>query len=319
MYRRRRNRSRRSRSNKQSSDCRQKPASRGLFFVWTLHEGVTKPSYTACIQETSISAMYFSRLQTGTRILGAFAVVSLAIVLISIVSLWRMHDADHTTRDLVENKLARQQAASELLGVARLNGARAVSIARSDSLELGDYFQAQLSQGEQEAAAIEARLRKLPAGRGEAELADRAARARAEWLDVRKQVFQAKEFGKTQEVEQLTANELARAFDAYTGALASLLAAADPRGACTGRCIGAGFHDQPRAAAGLRRRGPAGRLRCRLAAHAQHRRAAAAGGGTGRTRCRGRPDGDHRAPARRRDRPPVRCTEPHDGAACPPP
>jgi methyl-accepting chemotaxis protein len=168
--------------------------------------------------------MYFSRLQTGTRILGAFAVVSLAIVLISIVSLWRMHDADHTTRDLVENKLARQQAASELLGVARLNGARAVSIARSDSLELGDYFQAQLSQGEQEAAAIEARLRKLPAGRGEAELADRAARARAEWLDVRKQVFQAKEVGKTQEVEQLTANELARAFDAYTGALASLLA-----------------------------------------------------------------------------------------------
>ena len=169
--------------------------------------------------------MRFDKLQTGTKILGAFAVVSLAIVLISIVSLWRMQDADRTTRELVETRLARQQATSELLGVARLNGARTVSIARSDSLELGDYFQAQLAQGEKEAAAIEARLGRLPQGAGEAVLAERAARARAAWLDVRKQVFQAKELGKTQEVEQLAGDALARTFAAYTGALEALLAA----------------------------------------------------------------------------------------------
>ena len=168
--------------------------------------------------------MRLQNLRTGTKILGAFAVVSLAIVLISIVSLWRMGAADRTTRDLVDNKLARQQATSELLGIARLNGARTVSIARSDSLELGDYFQAQLAQGEKDGAAIEARLHKLPAGPGEASLAERAVRAKAAWLDVRKQVFQAKEFGKTQEVEQLAAGALAKTFDAYTGALEALLA-----------------------------------------------------------------------------------------------
>ena len=169
--------------------------------------------------------MRFDKLQTRTKILGAFAVVSLAIVLISVVSLWRMQGADRITRELVDNKLARQQAISELLGLARLNGARTVSIARSDSLELGDYFQAQLAQGEQDAAAIEARLARLPAGSGEAELAARVVRAKAAWLAVRKQVFQAKEFGKTQEVEQLAGTQLASSFDAYTGALAALLAA----------------------------------------------------------------------------------------------
>jgi methyl-accepting chemotaxis protein len=168
--------------------------------------------------------MRFENLRTGTKILGAFAVVSLAIVLISIVSLWRMAAADGTTRDLVDNKLARQQATSELLGVTRLNGVRTVSIARSDSLELSDYFQAQLAQGEQEAAAIEARLARLPAGPGEAQMAARAQAARAAYLAVRKQVFQAKEFGKTQEVEQLAGNELAKTFDAYMGALSALLA-----------------------------------------------------------------------------------------------
>jgi methyl-accepting chemotaxis protein len=169
--------------------------------------------------------MRFHNLRTGTKILGAFAVVSLATLLISLVSLWRMDAADRMTRDLVDNKLARQQATSELLGIARLNGVRTVSIARSDSLELGDYFQAQLTKGEGDAALLEARLRALPAGAGEAALAERAARAKAAWLDVRKQVFQAKEFGKTQEVEQLAANALAKTFDAYTGALEAQLAA----------------------------------------------------------------------------------------------
>jgi len=168
--------------------------------------------------------MTLSRIQTGTKILGAFAVVSLAIVIVSIVALWRMQAADATTRDLVDNKLARQQLTSELLGVVRLNGVRAVSIARSDSLEVGDYFQAQLNSGEKSAAQIEARLAKLPASADERILLERVGQHRQAYLKVRQQVFQAKEFGKTQEVEQLTGNALARTFDAWSGTLEALLA-----------------------------------------------------------------------------------------------
>jgi methyl-accepting chemotaxis protein len=168
--------------------------------------------------------MRFSQIQTGTKILGAFAVVSLAIVLISIVALWRMQAADAVTSDLVNNKLARQQLTSELLGMARLNGVRAVAIARSDSLEAGDYFQAQLTQGDKDAGALESRLAALASTPDEHALLDRAAQRKAAYLYVRQKVFQAKDLGKTQDVEQMTGNELARSFDAWVGALEAQLA-----------------------------------------------------------------------------------------------
>jgi len=168
--------------------------------------------------------MRLAQLSTGTKIIGAFAVVSLAIVIISLVALWRMHAADAITNDLVNNKLARQQLTAELLGVTRLNGVRAVAIARSDSLEAGDYFQAMLQQGEKNAAALEAKLGALPAVPDERALIDAVAQRKAAYVYVRKQVFQAKDFGKTQEVEQLASGELATTFDAYTQALDALLA-----------------------------------------------------------------------------------------------
>jgi methyl-accepting chemotaxis protein len=168
--------------------------------------------------------MRLAHLQTGTKILGAFAVVSLAIVIISIVALWRMQAADAITNDLVNDKLARQQLTAELQGIARLNGARAVAIARSDSLEAADYFQAQLTQGDKNAVALEAKLAALPSVPAERALIDAAAQRKAAYLKIRAQVFQAKDLGKTQEVEQTTAGELATTFDAYTHALDSLLA-----------------------------------------------------------------------------------------------
>ncbi|MGJ7917511.1 methyl-accepting chemotaxis protein [Massilia sp. LXY-6] len=176
--------------------------------------------------------MRLAKLQTGTKIFGAFAVVSVSIVLIAGVALWRMQATDAITRDLVDNKLARQQLTSELLGLARLNGVRTVSIARSDSLELADYFQAQLAQGDKDAAALESRLGRLaanPAANPAATLADHAlaldaAQRKTAWLKVRAQVFQAKDLGKTQEVEQLAGTELAATFGAYTKALEALLA-----------------------------------------------------------------------------------------------
>ncbi|MCS0583753.1 methyl-accepting chemotaxis protein [Massilia pinisoli] len=168
--------------------------------------------------------MRLAHLQTGTKILGAFAVVSLAIVIISIVALWRMQAADAITNDLVNDKLARQQLTAELQGIARLNGVRAVAIARSDSLEAGDYFQAQLTQGDKNAAALDAKLAALPSAPAERALIDAAAQRKAAYLKIRAQVFQAKDLGKTQDVEQMTAGELATTFDVYTHALDSLLA-----------------------------------------------------------------------------------------------
>jgi methyl-accepting chemotaxis protein len=168
--------------------------------------------------------MRFSSIQTGTKIFGAFAAVSAAIVVICAVALWRMGAADALTHELVEKGLARQQLTSELLGMARLNGTHAVAIARSDSLEAADYFQARLSQGDKEEGALQTRLDSLASKPDERTLMARAAAARAAYLAVRRQVFQAKELGKTVEAEQLVSSAMARTFDAYTASLDALLA-----------------------------------------------------------------------------------------------
>jgi len=185
--------------------------------------------------------MRFSRLQTRTKILGAFAIVSLATVLISCVALWRLAAADATTRELVDDKLARVQLTSELLGVVRLNGVRAMTIARSDSLELADYVQAQLAQGEKDAAALEARIAALPAPRAERALADAAAARKAAYLKVRQQVFHLKDTGQTQGVETLAGTRLGPAFDAWTGALEAVLAADSAAARAMAAASGAAF------------------------------------------------------------------------------
>ena len=163
-------------------------------------------------------------LQTGTRILASFGIVSLLILILSSVALWRMEATDTLTADLVHDKLAKQQLASDLLGVARLNGSRTVSIARSDSVELADYFLAQLVDGRKRAAALEARLAALPRSERESKLLGSAARHQGELAAIQSRLFKAKELGQTQHAEELVAGAWQAAHDAHIGALEALLA-----------------------------------------------------------------------------------------------
>ena len=168
--------------------------------------------------------MHLAKLQTGTKILGAFGIVSFLLLIISAVALWRMQSNDALTADLVYDKLARQQLTSELLGVERLNGSRTLAIARSDSLELADYFGAQLAQGRQAAAALEAKLAKLPRSAREAALVGAAEGHKAALAKVQAALFQAKELGQTGVVEQLVNGDWERHYQAHAGALEALLA-----------------------------------------------------------------------------------------------
>ena len=168
--------------------------------------------------------MHLAKLQTGTKILGAFGIFSLLLLIISAVALWRMQSNDALAKDLVYDRLAKQRLASDLLGAERLNGSRTVAIARSDSLELADYFGAQLDQGRKAAADLEAQLGKLPRTEQEAALILEAARHKAALDKVQAALFQAKEFGQTQVVEQLVGGDWERNHKAHTGALEALLA-----------------------------------------------------------------------------------------------
>jgi len=168
--------------------------------------------------------MRLATLQTGPRILGAFGLVSLLLILLAGVALWRMQATDALTADLVYDKLAKQQLTSDLLGAERLNGTRTVAIARSDSLELADYFNAQLAAGRKTAAEIAAKLGKLPRSAREVALVREAGQHKAALDKVQAALFQAKELGQTGVVEGLVGGDWEKHNKAYTGALAALLA-----------------------------------------------------------------------------------------------
>ena len=167
--------------------------------------------------------MRLAQLHTGTKILGSFSLVSLLIVIITGVALWRMQAADRIASDLVNDKLAKQQLTSDLLGVAQLNGLRIMSIARSDSIELADLYQAQLQRGERRAAGIEAAIRALPSSPAEQTLLEATLRHKTALAGVAKVVFEAKDIGRIQEVDRLLGAELEPAFARYAASLDALL------------------------------------------------------------------------------------------------
>ena len=171
-----------------------------------------------------IFPMQITQLNTGARVVMSFSIVLLVMATMSITALWRLQAANASTADLVHEKLAKQQLTSEVLGLSRLNGLRTAAIARSDSLEVSDYFQLQLTAGEKTQAALEQQLaRFVPSPAEQAKIADVDAQKKI-YLAVRSEIFKLKEMGKTQEVAELADTRLEAGFQRYTGALAELLA-----------------------------------------------------------------------------------------------
>jgi len=168
--------------------------------------------------------MRLAQLHTGTKILGSFAIVSLVIVVIACVALWRMHAADALSANLVEDKLAKQQLAADLLGLERLNGTRTVAIARSDSLELADYFLAQLADGRKQGAAIEKKWTGLSASERETALVAAGTRHKTALAAAQAELLRAKDLGQIQLVEEIIAKRWEPAYKAQVGALEALLA-----------------------------------------------------------------------------------------------
>ena len=167
--------------------------------------------------------MKLFQLKTGPRVLISFAMVLFVMACITAIALWRLHAANDNTDYLVKDKLAKQQLASELLGTAKLNGNSALSIAKSDSLETGEYFQAQLTLGDKAVERLMTQLGTLHKSGTEATLFDEVAKGQKAYLAVRKEVFAFKDQGRTQEVEQLAGSTMKTTFGAYAAALTKLL------------------------------------------------------------------------------------------------
>jgi methyl-accepting chemotaxis protein len=162
-------------------------------------------------------------LKTGPRVLLSFALILFVMACVTGIALWRLHAANVNTEYLVKDKLAKQQLTSELLGAAKLNGNSELSIAKSDSLETAEYFQAEVNAGDKQAETLLARLNGLQQNADETAMLRDAAARRTAYLAVRKELFADKDGGKTQDVDQLADGGLKTGFAAYAASLSTLL------------------------------------------------------------------------------------------------
>lgn len=167
--------------------------------------------------------MKTSSLSIGTRLIAAFAVILFIMVAMTTIAISSLQSAHQTARYLVDEKLAKQQLASEWLGAVNVNGTRAVSIARSDSLELGDYFEAELKQGERRIVDISKRMRTQRLDRDEQQLVGAIDKQRSAYQDASAQVFKSKNGGRIPEAEQLFSVQMEPLFAQYRLAIQKLL------------------------------------------------------------------------------------------------
>ena len=162
--------------------------------------------------------MKIFRLTTGVRVAVSFFLILLIMVGMTAVALWRQQTAEAAMTALVSDRLVRQQLLAEQLALIRLNGVRAVFVARSDSIELSDHFTAQVDSGEQQQAQLEAALARMPRLGAERALAGATGAAKAAYGAARADIFRLKSLGRTQDVEALIPERLEPAFAAYVSA-----------------------------------------------------------------------------------------------------
>ncbi len=162
-------------------------------------------------------------LTTGLRVIASFALILGLMAFMHSIAIWRLKAADNIATDLVADKLAKQQLSSELLGMVRLNGLRAMSIARSDSLEVSEYFGAQLADGDLRQKTLEARLASLPLDAREKALLQTVREQQARFGTLRAELFKFKDMGRTQEVATMVEQQFDPLFKAYTDGLEQLL------------------------------------------------------------------------------------------------
>jgi len=168
--------------------------------------------------------MRFATFPLRARILAAFGIVMLIILLLSGMAAWRLVEADRLATDLVADKLVRQQLAAGLIAEARLQGLTTVAIARSDSLEVADYFQARFGRGAQQAARLMLSLHAMPQEGDERTLVAAVQTTQTAATGAGTAILKLKDMGRTQEVETQLAAILQPALDRQAAALQALLA-----------------------------------------------------------------------------------------------
>ena len=167
--------------------------------------------------------MHGLHLNIGPRVALCFTVILLIMAAALGISLWRLKTVHDMAENLVSDKLAKQQLGADWQSFAAVNGMRAVSIAKSDSIEVMEYFLNGISEGDKLESQAHRKLAHLVLDDQEKSFLMSIERSRNQYLEVRTEVFKLKEAGRIPEAEHLFSSKMEPGFQTYALGIQALL------------------------------------------------------------------------------------------------
>lgn len=162
-------------------------------------------------------------LRVGPRVVVSFSAVLAIMVLIVFAALWQLASVHNVTTRLVQDKMVKQQLASDLLNAINLHSAHAMAMAKSDSLEVTDFFNAQLKQGEAVIESLTAKLLTRQTDTVETALMDDIEASRQEYTVVLDEIAAFKDRGQSQEVETMLEQAFSPVLIKHTNSVNAML------------------------------------------------------------------------------------------------
>ena len=138
----------------------------------------------------------------GVRLGLGFAVILLFSMLITGISVWRLHDVATATRSMMELPLAKERYISDWYAKIDSGVRRTTAIARSSDTSLGAYFAEEAKQSSVVSGELQKKIEALISSPEEKELFRLVSEQRKVYLDSRAQVSKLKADGQEAEAEQ---------------------------------------------------------------------------------------------------------------------
>ncbi|APA68863.1 MULTISPECIES: methyl-accepting chemotaxis protein [unclassified Janthinobacterium] len=138
----------------------------------------------------------------GVRLGLGFAVILLFSMLITGISVWRLHDVATATRNMMEQPLAKERYISDWYSKIDSGIRRTTAIVRSADTSLGAYFAEEAKQSSVVSGELQKKIEALISGPQETELFRQVSEQRKVYLDAREQVSKLKAGGQEAEAEK---------------------------------------------------------------------------------------------------------------------
>ena len=161
-------------------------------------------------------------MKIGSRLGLGFGAILMLMVVITAVSLWRLQTVAETTRQMMQEPLAKERLIGDWYRNIASGVRRTTAIAKSSDTSLATFFAADAAASTKGSGEMQKKIEALISGPEEKALFDKVGAQRKQYLGSRDAITKAKAAGQTAEVETMLA-QFTPIADAYQKMISDLL------------------------------------------------------------------------------------------------